>query len=82
VSEETINPVAQGEEALRELGFRRARVHIHGDEGTGRLVRIELPEEDLARALEPAMREKITAAFKDLGFRFVSIDLETTDEHR
>jgi uncharacterized protein len=75
-------PGQQGETILSDLGFRRACVHIHGGEGVGRLARIELPEEDLARALETEMREKITAAFKELGFRFVSIDLETTDEHR
>lgn len=75
MSEDSANQVGQGEEALRELGFRRACVHSHGDESTGQLARIELPEEDLARALAPEMREKITAAFKELGFRFVSIDL-------
>lgn len=65
-----------GEAALRELGFPQARVQVHGDEGTGWLARIELPEEDLARALEPEMRKKISHAFKALGFQFVSIDLQ------
>jgi PP-loop superfamily ATP-utilizing enzyme len=55
-------------------------VHGHGDEATGRLARIELPEEDLARALAPEMRAKITAAFKELGFRFVTIELGADPE--
>lgn len=66
----------RGKTALGELGFPRAHLHVHGDEAIGWLARIELPEEDMARALEPAMREKITTAFKALGFRFVSIDLQ------
>ena len=65
-----------GEAALRDLGFRQAWVQVNGDEGTGWLARIELLEEDLPRALAPEMREKISHAFKALGFQFVSIDLQ------
>lgn len=68
-------PAGQTEDALKSLRLERARVEVHGDALAGWLARIEVPEEDLERALEPATREKIIATFKGLGFRFVTIDL-------
>jgi len=75
MSRQDQGPKGQTEDALKSLGFERARVEAHGDASTGWLARIEVPEEDLERALEPATREKIIATFKGLGFRFVTIDL-------
>jgi pyridinium-3,5-biscarboxylic acid mononucleotide sulfurtransferase len=40
------------------------------------LARIEVPAEALPRLLEPGCREKLVASFKELGFRFVTLDLE------
>lgn len=70
MAESTPSQVERGQAALRELGFPQARVHAHGA-----VVRIELPQQDLARALESPQREKITAAFNALGFLYVTIDL-------
>jgi uncharacterized protein len=71
VVESAPNQIERGQTALREMGFPQARVHTHGN-----VVRIELPEEDLARALESPQREEITAAFKALGFLYVTLDLD------
>ena len=61
--------VEKAEETLRELGCAQVRVRHHG-----RLARIEVGERDMERIL--AHREKIIAALKDLGFVYVTLDLE------
>ena len=38
--------------------------------------RIELATEDIAKFLDIGTRERVTAFFKNLGFRFVTLDLE------
>lgn len=69
------------EEALRGLGFRQLRVRLHalpdleGPAGSGGAVaRVELPEEDLQRALE--LRRQISQAGREAGFLYVSLDLD------
>jgi uncharacterized protein len=71
VTREALDVVERGEDALRALGFRQFRVRHHGD-----IVRIEIAREELDRALNPAMAEQFTVIFKQLGFKFVTLDLE------
>jgi uncharacterized protein len=71
VSRETLNVIERGEDSLRALGFRQFRVRYHGE-----LVRIEVAREEMARALTPQMAELFVDVFKQLGFKFVSLDLE------
>ena len=71
VTREALDVVERGEDAIRALGFRQFRVRHHGD-----IVRIEIDREELERALSPAMAEQFTAIFKQLGFKFVTLDLE------
>jgi pyridinium-3,5-biscarboxylic acid mononucleotide sulfurtransferase len=71
VTPEALRAVEQGEEALRALGFRQFRVRYHGE-----IVRIEIAREELSRALTSDMARELTAIFKDLGFTFVTLDLE------
>jgi len=71
VTREALAVVEQGEDALRELGFRQFRVRHHGE-----IVRIEIAREEMERALSPQMAEEFTRIFKDLGFKFVTLDLE------
>jgi uncharacterized protein len=71
VTREALDVVERGEDALRALGFRQFRVRHHGD-----IVRIEIAREELDRALDPAMAEQFTVIFKQLGFKFVTLDLE------
>jgi uncharacterized protein len=61
--------VAAAESRLRVLGFGALRVRHYGD-----VARIELPLEDLGRALET--REEIVEAVRDAGYRYVTLDLE------
>ena len=71
VTREALDVVERGEDAIRALGFRQFRVRHHGD-----IVRIEIAKEELSRALNPAMAAQFTAIFKQLGFKFVTLDLE------
>jgi uncharacterized protein len=71
VTREALAVVEKGEDALRELGFRQFRVRHHGD-----IVRIEIAREELHRALDPTMAAEFTRIFKELGFKFVTLDLE------
>jgi pyridinium-3,5-biscarboxylic acid mononucleotide sulfurtransferase len=71
VTREVLNVIEQGEDALRDLGFRQFRVRHHGD-----IVRIEIGREELSRALAPEMAVEFTRIFKSLGFKFVTLDLE------
>jgi len=65
---ERLAQVERGEEVLAELGFTQCRVRHHDD-----VARIELPAEDLARALE--LREVLERRIKACGYRFVALDL-------
>lgn len=71
VTVETIKTIEQGEEAIRALGFRQFRVRFHGD-----LVRIEIAKDELAKALTPETAQAFTNIFKQLGFLYVTLDLE------
>ncbi len=71
VTHERLAQVEEGEERLRGLGFRQVRLRHHGD-----LARVEIAPEELDRAFDPEMAQKITAAIKPLGFRWVALDLE------
>lgn len=71
VTREALDVVERGEDALRALGFRQFRVRHHGD-----IVRIEIAQEELESALNPAMAARFTAIFRALGFKFITLDLE------
>ncbi len=71
VTREVLSAVEQGEDALRQLGFRQLRVRHHGE-----IVRIEIAREELPRALTVDMTEEFTRIFKALGFAYVTLDLE------
>lgn len=71
VTLEALSAVEQGEEALHRLGFRQCRVRHHGE-----IARIEIAQDELARALTPEMFHEFTQVFKTLGFTFVTVDTE------
>jgi pyridinium-3,5-biscarboxylic acid mononucleotide sulfurtransferase len=71
VTVETIKRIETGEEAVRALGFRQFRVRFHGE-----LVRIEIARDELANALTLETAQALTTIFKQLGFLYVTLDLE------
>ncbi len=74
VSFEKLQRVGAAELALRQLGFRRARVRWH-EIGEKVLARIELDPGDLARVLEHGVREQVVEAAQAAGFAWVTLDL-------
>jgi pyridinium-3,5-biscarboxylic acid mononucleotide sulfurtransferase len=56
---------------MKELGFREFRVRYHAD-----LARIEVAQSEFERLFEKSVRDAIVEKFKELGFRFVSLDLQ------
>jgi uncharacterized protein len=71
VTVQTIQTIEQGEEAIRALGFRQFRVRFHGE-----LVRIEVAKDELPRALTTEIAQTFSEIFKQLGFLYVTLDLE------
>lgn len=66
-----LSQIEQGEEMLRSEGFKEFRVRVHGD-----LVRIEIAPTELELALDLPLTRRLTAAFNNLGFKYVTLDLE------
>jgi len=69
VTKEVLAQVEQGEESLRQLGFRELRVRHHGE-----LARVEISRSELPRALTMEMLDAITTALKKAGFQYVTLD--------
>ena len=71
VTPELLAKIECAETVLRELGFRQFRVRAHG--GTAR---VEIDPDELPRALEADLADRIDAGIKRAGFFYVAIDLE------
>jgi len=72
VTHERTQRVEEAEIYLRSLGYRECRVRLHH----GELARIEVPAAELARLAEPAAREELVGRLRELGFQYVTLDLE------
>nr|WP_204920412.1 ATP-dependent sacrificial sulfur transferase LarE [Microlunatus panaciterrae] len=70
VTPEKLRQVEQAESGLRSLGFADSRVRHHGE-----IARLELMPADLARAVEPQVRDAIHEVVIRAGFRFAALDL-------
>jgi uncharacterized protein len=71
ISAEKLDMVDRGEEALRRMGFRIFRVRHHDA-----LVRLEFGRDELPRALSPELTAELARTFKEIGYKFVTVDLE------
>ena len=71
VTAENLGQVERAEEALHAMGFRRVRVRHHGE-----LARVEIAREDLGRALDIAVLDRITEVLKAIGFRYTTLDTQ------
>jgi uncharacterized protein len=56
---------------LHREGLRHFRVRNHGD-----IARIEVAPDELPWLVESGRRERISASLKELGFKFVAVDLD------
>jgi len=71
ITAEKLRQVDRAEAFLRELGFGQFRVRHHD-----RLARIELPPEEMPRVWEDGRHAAIVRRFRELGYGFVTLDLQ------
>jgi pyridinium-3,5-biscarboxylic acid mononucleotide sulfurtransferase len=69
VTRAVLEQVEKAEESLRALGFREFRVRHHGE-----LARVEIARGELEGALTLKMMDAITAALKQAGYAYVTLD--------
>jgi pyridinium-3,5-biscarboxylic acid mononucleotide sulfurtransferase len=69
ITPESLRMVEVAEKFLKSLGFLQIRVRSHG-----RVARIELLKQDMARAVD--CRDEIARTLKAIGYDYVSLDLE------
>jgi uncharacterized protein len=62
--------IERAETVLRELGFRVCRVRHHDA-----IARIEIGEEEMPRALDPAVRETLCRELRGIGYQHITLDL-------
>jgi uncharacterized protein len=66
-----LSRVERAEALLRSFGLAQLRVRDHGD-----LARVEVPLDALAGLVEPDRRARLVAGLHDLGFTWVTLDLD------
>jgi len=71
VTIDRLSKVDRGEEILREFGFKEFRVRHHDT-----LVRLEIAPAEMDRVLQKEVIEQLAARFRELGFKYVTLDLE------
>ncbi len=70
VTIERLSTVDRGEEILRGMGFREFRVRHHDQ-----IVRLEISPAEMDRALRREVVEELALRFRELGFKYVTLDL-------
>lgn len=71
ISVEKLSMVDQAENYLRDMGFRNIRARHQG-----KTMKIEVAPEDIKHFFEDATREKVVSKLKELGYTYVTVDLE------
>jgi pyridinium-3,5-biscarboxylic acid mononucleotide sulfurtransferase len=72
ITEENLSRVDRAERILRDAGFKRYRVRFHDD----RTARIEVSPQEIPWLLDPGLREQIVGRMKELGFTYITLDLQ------
>lgn len=70
VTIERLSTIDRGEAIMRQMGFREFRVRHHDE-----LVRLEIAPAEMIRALSAGVVEEFARRFRELGFRYVTLDL-------
>jgi uncharacterized protein len=72
ITRENLSRIDDAETRMRNLGFRTLRVRFHDD----RTVRIEVGADEIPRLLTNGLREEVVRSLKDLGFVYITLDLQ------
>ena len=70
ITEQRLREVEEGERIIREYTSGQVRVRHHGE-----VARIEVEETALADLMRPDIRREITSRMKEIGFRYVTLDM-------
>ena len=79
VTDEKLRMIERAEQIMRGLGFRVCRVRHHDSPATGlagSLARLEVGQDELPRALDSELRERIVHELREIGYQHVTIDLQ------
>ena len=71
ISPEKLLMIEQAEDLLLSLGFSQLRVRHHGE-----IARIELLKEEMPKFLADSVAETVQERFKQIGFKYVTLDME------
>jgi uncharacterized protein len=71
IDEEGLRMVDEAEDFLFGLGFKQVRVRHYGN-----LARIEILKEEMQRLIDGPLREKVADRLKEIGYRYVTLDLQ------
>ncbi|MBI1893231.1 MAG: ATP-dependent sacrificial sulfur transferase LarE [Candidatus Rokubacteria bacterium] len=71
ITADRLRQVEQAERVVRSLGFRQFRVRHHD-----KLARLEIAREEMSRLWEDGRAEAIAAGLKELGYLYVTLDLQ------
>ncbi|MFQ5455446.1 MAG: ATP-dependent sacrificial sulfur transferase LarE [Nitrospirota bacterium] len=66
-----LDKINKAENIIRGEGFRQYRVRYHGE-----TAKIEVSPDEISRILKEDIRNKIIKGFKEIGFIYITIDLE------
>jgi pyridinium-3,5-biscarboxylic acid mononucleotide sulfurtransferase len=80
VTAEKLRIIERAEAAVRAMGFRVCRVRHHdlgaAGGGTTALARLEIGRDELPRALEAEISERLVRELRAIGYQHVTIDLQ------
>ena len=68
---EILGSIEAAEDFFHDLGFLQMRLRHHGE-----LARIEVTEAEIPRLLEPDLRARVVAKLRELGYQYVTLDLQ------
>ncbi len=71
VTPEKLRMIERAEDVLRQLGFRVCRVRHHET-----IARLEIGRDEMRRALDPDVRDRIVRELRAIGYQHVTIDLQ------
>ena len=71
VTVETLARIEAAENVLRALGFNQFRVRHHDA-----IARVEVGGDEIARLVDPAVRERLVEGIRSAGYTYVTLDLD------
>ena len=71
ITREAVGQIERAEQFLIRLGFSQVRVRHHG-----KTARIEIPPEEIESLLAPRTRRRVVKRLKEIGFTYVTLDLQ------